>query len=360
MTEKAILIFSGYNDRAVLSFCRFAEVNKLDYYLVSKNSQDLIYKSIYSKKVILQRENQNLNLDLVQKACSLIRNTSEKKEIIILPSSEFLNRFFLKNRDKLIQLHVDIALCDKKIYEDISDKYSFVKICQLFNLKVPKEQEINQIRFPVVIKPKTYFSSDGNIYKPSILNSKIDLEEYLKNKDLNDFFFQEYIKGKSIYYLYYVKKNGEYKVFGQKNLMQQPNGGSIVLAESICLDKDFTSKVYGKLFLDLKFYGLIMVELRVVQNEKYMIEANPRLWGPSQLILDAKMSLFECFSEDFIVSKPEKSNSFQSQQFYFWGKGIDKNDLSNYLFYEINEDWFLKNENELSKFDLYNKKDIID
>ena len=29
-----------------------------------------------------------------------------------------------------------------------------------------------------------------------------------------------------------------------------------------------------------------------------MIEANPRLWGPSQLILDSGMDLFQCFAYD--------------------------------------------------------------
>jgi hypothetical protein len=36
------------------------------------------------------------------------------------------------------------------------------------------------------------------------------------------------------------------------------------------------------------FYGLVMIEVKEYDNQFYMIEANPRLWGPSQLILDAK------------------------------------------------------------------------
>ena len=41
-----------------------------------------------------------------------------------------------------------------------------------------------------------------------------------------------------------------------------------------------------------------MVEVKHLSNKNYMIEANPRFWGPSQLFVDAGINLFEAFLVD--------------------------------------------------------------
>ena len=52
------------------------------------------------------------------------------------------------------------------------------------------------------------------------------------------------------------------------------------------------------MLIQIGYYGLIMIEVKIQDGEYYMIEANPRLWGPSQLILDAGMDLFHRFALD--------------------------------------------------------------
>jgi hypothetical protein len=53
-----------------------------------------------------------------------------------------------------------------------------------------------------------------------------------------------------------------------------------------------------------------------------MIEANPRLWGPSQLFVDSGVPLFEGFLCDngFDVKLSEKYQSTYSR--YFWSGGF--------------------------------------
>ena len=50
---------------------------------------------------------------------------------------------------------------------------------------------------------------------------------------------------------------------------------------------DEISHSYGRLIKSLNFHGLIMIDLKKHNNNYFLIEANPRLWGPSQLILDS-------------------------------------------------------------------------
>lgn len=61
-----ILIFSGYNQRAIISFCRVCEKYKIPMFIVSSKN-DMIENTIYKKYVVYKRENSNLNLNLMEK-----------------------------------------------------------------------------------------------------------------------------------------------------------------------------------------------------------------------------------------------------------------------------------------------------
>ena len=83
------------------------------------------------------------------------------------------------------------------------------------------------------------------------------------------------------------------------------------------------STKYEKLFKEIKFTGFVMTEIK---GDNFMIEANPRFWGPSQLFVDAKVNLFEAFLHDynFISNKPPLVVSALKDVIYFWYGGINK------------------------------------
>ena len=63
MRNKTIIIFSGYNQRAVISFCRFAKSENIDFFIIAKNINDTILKSIYKNNVIYIRKSIDLDIN---------------------------------------------------------------------------------------------------------------------------------------------------------------------------------------------------------------------------------------------------------------------------------------------------------
>jgi hypothetical protein len=59
-----------------------------------------------------------------------------------------------------------------------------------------------------------------------------------------------------------------------------------------------------------------------------MIEANPRLWGPSQLILDSGMGLFHAFLQDCGFLHAIHNKEYKTGIRYFWSGGIIEDSIN--------------------------------
>ena len=68
---KMIVIFSGYNNRAVVSFIRTLEKNKINYVVIARDNKDPIFYTAYKDNVVLTRESQCLDLEHVAKYIEL-------------------------------------------------------------------------------------------------------------------------------------------------------------------------------------------------------------------------------------------------------------------------------------------------
>lgn len=92
-----------------------------------------------------------------------------------------------------------------------------------------------------------------------------------------------------------------------------------------------------------------------------MIEANPRLWGPSQLFVDANYNFFYAFLNDFYCGQIElPSYTHCSNIKYFWFGGIIESyrQNKNLTFYSnYNEVELLTHLNEWLEYDIYKRKD---
>ena len=359
MKTRAVLIFSGYNDRAVLAFCRYAQKRKIPFYIVASGKTDLIYRTGYLRNILCNRREAILGIEDVLDYVELIKIKSKHSHILILPSSEYLNRFLLLNYDVLNKNKVQIGLCSKSTYELLSDKLSFGKLCESLNIRTPLGLNEDNFDFPIVIKPKSYFSSTNKIYKPEVITNRKNLDFFLEERNINDFYLQEYVPGKSVYLLYYIFPNGSYSVFSQENFIQQYNGGSMILAKSSSYHEYDISAQFANLLKGVNFSGLIMIELKFYKNRFYMIEANPRLWGPSQLILDSGMDLFECFAYDNKLIKKIKTENYKIGAWYYWSGGLAKNLEDNVplMYHDFTPTDFRDNKIEIEKWEIYNRRD---
>jgi len=357
----SFIIFSGFNNRAVISFLRtLYELKKktknLEFGVITLPYNDPILFTKYKKNVVSKREKIELNKEDIFKSIKQAKNKLKSDSCIIVPLTEALNRFLLENREDLKELGCEIPLVEKNLYELISDKIKFYELCKDNNLLVPEEVEPSDKSLPFVAKPKYYYSKSGGVYSPILLFTKTELKEFLRNYKIEDFFYQRFITGISYYLLYYFTKKGEVIKLSQKNLIQQSGGKSIIAAIPSTFHYDKISLRIESLFLEIGFYGLVMVEIRREKDKDHLIEANPRFWGPSQLFVDAKPNLFEYFLSDLGITKIVSSSKTNYNVRYFWNGGIVKSKKT-IVFHEYRPIDFIEEYKKWLKYDILLRKD---
>lgn len=324
-SQKCIIIFSGFNQRAVIAFLRTLQENNLTYAIVAKSETDDIFLTKYACNVVSVRRSVPLDLEDIVDAIMTVQDKHDADKYVIAPSSEALNRFLLEHKERFNEMKCEVPLVDKGLYETISDKYSFGAICSENGICTPKELKFNEIvTLPVVAKPKKYFSASTNkTLSPEIISSSRELALFNKEQNAEDYYFQEYISGRSLYLLYYFSKNGMIYKLSQENIIQQPDGKSMVAAISSDFHNTAESEKYERMLETLDFFGLIMIEVKQMSGINYMIEANPRFWGPSQLFVDSGVNFFEAFLYDLdILDRLPKFSEPSEITHYFWFGGI--------------------------------------
>ncbi|WP_233963726.1 hypothetical protein [Pectobacterium versatile] len=283
------VIFSGANERAIIACCRHFSKNNIDFSIISRPVNDIILLSKYRENIDSSRKSDSLLIDDMVCCVTELRDMYPNDNLIFLPTAESIIRIVLENSALLISKGLDIRLVDLDVYLNISDKSRFLNYAKKFNIDIPNEITCPEVfETPLVAKPKAEFSSKENVkIYPKLIFSENDLQSIVNSKYKDDYFFQSYIDGSSYYYLFFVCPDGTFDIAYQKNLLQQGNGKSIIAAELCqCPDRDFEGKIIN-LLSSVGFFGFIMIEVMQYKGITYLIEANPRLWGPFDLALKA-------------------------------------------------------------------------
>jgi len=365
MNRNCILVFSGYNQRAITAFCRFAVSSEVAFSIVARDSDDPIFLTEYASSVIETRGESKLMLDRIKLLCSRACEIHNCFACVLLPSSEFLNRFFLENRESLEASGAVIPLCSKKIYETLSDKYSFGGLCAENQIAIPETLPFpDEFEYPFVAKPRAYSSPSSSILNPVIIEDKISYECFQCSTEKDDYYYQQYIHGDSFYLLYFFGKDGSYSCYSQQNLIQQWNGRSVIAALSSSIHESPIGGQYAVLLKNIGFTGLIMIEIRksFADGQFYMIEANPRLWGPSQLILDSEMDLFARWANEYnLNSQIPLPSKYIPNTTYFWSGGIvaDQVKSCQTSFHNFTHQAFFVHYRDFVLNDIYARKDTI-
>lgn len=321
--EPVFVIFCGFNERAVLAFIRTLECQSIDYWLIANGKNDRIFLTSYAHRVAFIRETPDLSLASVSHAIETVLQKEVNREIILAPSTEAINRLFLEHHKHFNQLGVRIPLVAKELYERISNKQSFGDLCASYDFLIPDNSiDPGSQALPFVAKPIKYDSLQP--LSPVIVNTEDERLAILKSEHCPKYYFQEFIDGRSLYLLLHISCQGEVVSFSQENLIQQPDGKSIIAAIASDFHLSEESLRYSNMLKSIGYSGLIMIEIRQNGADYFMIEANPRLWGPSQLFVDSMdLNLFDCFLADqgFNVRRtPKKMKNCR----YYWHEGFVK------------------------------------
>ncbi len=361
MVEKqAVIVLSGYNIRAVIAFCRWATTHHVNYHIIATEKSDPIFSTIYKEKVEFIRDSKDLRVEDFLSWIDKISKRYGYHQILVLPSTEYLNRFLLENRGIIEAVGCSLPLVGKHLYETISDKEKFARLCDSYGLDIPREFNGIPEKLPFVAKPRTYSSGIQKQLHPHLIMTKHDLDQFLKGEKARNYFFQEYIHGRSLYLLACIQHDGGAVLFSQENLMQQFGGKSIILAKTSSFHRSNIAKVYIDMWREIKFFGFIMVEVRLEMSlEKYfMIEANPRLWGPLQFTVDNNIDLFGTLLRDYGFDVPVYGVPKVQSEHYFWSGGITS-EAQPITFHNYSGEQFIREFPALRRNDIFLRGDTI-
>jgi len=358
--NKAVLLLSGYNPRAVIAFCRWATQRNVNYHLIASGKTDPIFLTKYADLVEISRDSKALGIGEFLSWVETLTQRYGYQQILILPTTEYFNRFLLTNRAALEDKGCIVPLVEEPLYLEISDKGKFANLCQSHGIDVPNEYIDIPQTVPFVAKPLSYFNSEGIPIYPHLILSDDDYQIFIKNENQEDYYFQEYVDGENHYLLACIQKDGSSTLFSQENLIQQSRGKSVILARISQYHNSENAKKYLHMLNDVGFWGLIMIEVRQTAPEKYvMIEANPRLWGPIQFVVDNQIDFLGMLLRDngFVID--EYYGNEPQVEFYYWSGGITSNSQP-LVFHNYSEKEFIQNIHDIRKNDIYLREDTLD
>ncbi|WP_271408475.1 hypothetical protein [Pseudomonas sp. Q1-7] len=311
------VIFTGANERAVIAICRHFRRNGIACSLIARPGTDLLRKTRFAGWIEAVRGVDWLDVDDMLAALARIKALHLGEQLIFLPTAESIIRLVLDQREAFEAAGLEVPLIDKSLYERVSDKASFLELMAEVGMPVPPRiDRVVANDLPVVAKPFHEVSPrSGRKLYPELIFTEQALEAFLASDVIEDYFFQRYLDGRSYYFLAFFPRTGEPTVRYQENLLQQPNGKSM-LAARLCECPDVRSEerlIRG--FQSVRFFGFVMVELIEVNGLFHLIEANPRLWGPFELAIKAG------FRPEAIAG--EAHHELGSRRaLYFWTSGL--------------------------------------
>lgn len=309
------LLFSGHNDRAVVTLCRYFRERALPYALVAAGRDDAIHRTDHAGQVLFNRLDRVIDLPFLQ-------GLAGGEPTVYVPTTEFINHFVLAHRSELQAAGWLIGLPAAAVYAQLTGKLASQAVVQgLTGLRPPAAQALEQARPPCVLKPRENLQAARVLY-PQLCLTPEALTQALAGIEPAQWFAQDYIDGQSHYLCGYLACDGQRAWYWQDNLLQQPGGKSILLARTGAnpgLDADALFDGLAR----LGYHGPFMMELiRDAAGRLHYIEINPRFWGPLQLALDACPRVLDLFAADHGVPLPPRDGALPATgQLYAWAHG---------------------------------------
>lgn len=353
-----LMALSGHNIRAVVALCRWAAATDMPLHLVASGAHDPIHLTDHASRVFLVRQSVALDVGETTAWIQHLCREHGYEQVVIAPSTEFFNRFLLRNRVALEAVGGIIPLVNEALYEQVSDKQAFANMCAAQGIAVPAVFDSPPQDLPFVAKPRRYLSAAGAQLKPVLVFTSAERGAFLRNESTTDYFFQEYVEGRSLYLLAHIARNGSVTASAQENLIQQAGGASIVLARAHDFHLEPEASPYLNLLIGAGFHGLVMIEVRCCRRtgRAVMIEANPRMWGPQQFMLDRGVDPFAPLLADHGVNVPVPFCTAVRGEYYFWSGGMSPSP-STCTFHHFSAECFLADYPRIAAADLFARDD---
>lgn len=356
--SRGILLLSGHNIRAVVALCRWAAEAGVPVHAVARDARDPIYLTRHAERVFVERRSAALDAAEMVGWLRQLRLQFGHEEIVIAPSTEFFNRFLLGQRAVIEAAGGIVPLVDEALYERISDKQSFSEMCVASGIPVPAVFDEVPTHLPFVAKPRRYLAASNAQIKPQLIFTAAERSAFLRHESTADYFFQEFVEGESLYLLAHIARDGRVTASAQENLMQQAGGGSIILARAHGFHLEPEAQPYLRMLIEAGFHGLVMIEVRRCRRtgRAVMIEANPRMWGPQQFMLDQHSDPFAPLFADHGIEGAARPVQKDTVPYYFWSGGLSGR-LPPCTFHNFSADRFVADHARIAASDLFRRDD---
>jgi hypothetical protein len=327
VAPKSFLVLGGANDRAVLAFLRALTMCGERAHIVARTPADRVLRTRYRDDVEVIREDNSLSLSLLTSWFEHIRAMGVDGKLVILPSSEYLNHFLLEHRTAIEALGAEVPLVDNRTYDLLTGKQSSTEFFASKGLRVPRQySSLAEAQLPMVAKPIRNVGSKGLTLYPMLLRTNRELEAFRTRDDVSDFFLQEFVEGESLYLLFYLARDLKTSfAWSQRNLLQQPQGKSMLLAEADEMHQSPEAARILGILREVGFHGLGMIELIFSNRGPVFIEKTPRPWGPIQFCLDQQQPLLQAFVGDCLHDDPHRFTGVAGRKrrsHYIWLGGL--------------------------------------
>lgn len=200
-------------------------------------------------------------------------------------------------------------------FVSLNEKDKLHQLASKLNIRVPKVyNSMKDAQANCVVKPKNLSSSKGVKY----FFDQEKIEEAIPVYDSRtDIIIQEYVQGAGVGYSVFAK-NGEVMTgFGHRRLAEYPiSGGSSVYRESYINEQ--MHEIAIRIVKATNWSGFAMFEFKLTSdNELYLLEVNPRIWGSINQGLQNGTNYFTALFGDAKNKVNEKNvNTFLSPLIY--------------------------------------------
>jgi len=316
------ILFSGANDRAILALCRAFTEESVDFAVFAMSRDDYVFDTNYRTAVVYTRQDRPLTERDLRQGLAAAQHDNPGIRWVICPTSEYLTQRLFDHETTLQEFDCEVVGAGRESYLTLTNKQSFADWCRRNGFDVPnrcENQDPTLTPLPFVAKPKRNVDVEGRVLYPHLIVSERERGRFLEMEDREAFFLEQFVHGQSYYLLFYFNRAGNVTAFSQQNILQQGAGKSIIFAKAVQLHHhDLTRRFITALETE-RYQGFIMVELRHSPEGKYyVIEANPRCWGPLQLTRDSGAGLLEEFFRDYGYFPPAPR---RRSDWYLWSGG---------------------------------------
>lgn len=183
----------------------------------------------------------------------------------------------------------------------LTDKWLCYELCQEAGVPMPKTAKLEPgyslegFRFPVVIKPRRLSASRGVAF----FEREEDLRRHAPN-GIEDFVVQEVIEGE-LHDSTSCSKNGQIAaMLTQKRVVTLYDFGGGGIINKTTHEPDLMD-LTERLVQHLGWNGVLLLDfIRDPAGRPFLLEANPKFWGTTQLTLDAGLNYPQMLVDLFV------------------------------------------------------------